>query len=169
MDGISNLIGRKTFTRTFAGKEYTFWSMRVLQDHAEKESYILSLRPSAWDMIRDLPPDVPRETRQRLEAQAIDRAGRAQIVSRLEELEFDNSLNGLAYSLWRCLRDHHAEFGMLQPDQSPVYSVGGVGYSLTPAQGVQAAKDFIEKVGDDHHAQLLAIQNGVESPPELKN
>jgi hypothetical protein len=120
-------------------------------------------------MIRDSPANASRETRQRLESQAIDRAGRAQIVSRLEELEFDNSLDGLAYSLWRCLRDHHAEFGRLQPDQEPVYTVHGVGYSLTPAQGIQAAKDFIEQVGDDHHAQLLAIQANVESPPELKN
>lgn len=169
MDGVSNLIGRKTFTRTFGGKTYTFWSMRVLQDHAEKEAFILSLRPSLWDIIRSLPADVPKETRHRLESQAVERASKAQIVSRLEELEFDNSINGLAYTLWRCLRDHHPEFGQLQPGQPAAYIFQGIGYSLTPMQGVQAAKDFIEEVGDAHHTELLNIQNNVENPPELKN
>lgn len=169
MDGISNLVGRKSVTRTFNGREYRF-SLKVLADHAEKEAYILSLKPSPFDVLATLPDSLNPDARAVIEERLTKEALRPQFVTREQEVDFDCSLHGLAWGLWRSLRDNEHDFGKLKDGEMAVFETPlGVGYSLTPEQGIQRTLDFIEEVGDERVAELHDIRDGVESPPELKN
>jgi hypothetical protein len=165
-DGLHNLVGRKQITRTLNGKQYTFRVM-VLADHAEKEAYILGLKPDPLASLAKLPANMPSHVRQSVVDAAMKSATRAQFVTRHEEQEFDESLHGLAWSLWRSLRDNHADFGK---GGAVVYTAPSeVSYSLTPAQGVQKALDLIEEVGSKHLTDLMNIRDGVEEKTDLGN
>lgn len=169
MDGISNLVGHKTVSRSFNGREYRF-SLKVLADHAEKEAHILSLKPSPFEVMARLPDSLTSPQLAAIEDKLIREATRAQFVTRIEEAEFDDSLHGLAWGLWRALRDNEYDFGKLRTGEDPVFETPlGDGYSLTPAQGIQKTLDFIESVGNDRLGELHDIRDGVEHPPELKN
>lgn len=169
LDGISNVIGRKTVTRTIDGKTYTF-SVMVLADHAEKERYILSLRPDPLAMLSRLPPNAPERVRKGLEDAIVRAASRPAFVSREDEEAFDKSLHGLAWSIWRALRDHHAEFGKMVDGQSVAYeSSSGISYCVTPAEGVQRALDLIEAAGNQHLRTFLDVRDGVTEATELGN
>ena len=186
MDGISNLVGRKTITRTLGGKRYTF-SLIVLDEYAEKEAYILSLRPNPFEIFTKInTAGLPPRLVSAMEDKAIEAAGKPAIVGRKDEQEFDGSIRGLAYTLWRSLRDNSKEFGLLGNDQDAEYtSPAGAKYSMGPDAGIEVALKLIEKVGSEEHGKLLDIQNGVEpgepsgelkdiqsdveNPPELGN
>lgn len=55
MDGIRNIAGRRTARLTVNGKAYTV-EPQVLAEYAERESYILALKPHPLDVIEHLPP-----------------------------------------------------------------------------------------------------------------
>jgi len=169
LDGISNLVGVKTVSRTFNGREYRF-ALKVLADHAEKEAHILGLKPSPFEVMETLPDTLPEQSRAQIIDRLVKESQRPQFATRFEEHEFDQSLHGLAWGLWRSLRDQEYDFGKLKKGEDPVFETpSGVGYSLTPADGVQRALDFIEEVGSDRIGELEAIRDGVEDPPELGN
>lgn len=168
-DGIQNLVGTKKITREFNGKSYSF-SVRVLDDHAEKEAYILALKPNPFTILDKLPPETSARTREIVEARAVAEAMRPAFVSRREEAEFDNSLHGLAWGLWRALRDNHEEFGLLPDGKTSAFvNPAGKAYGITPAEGVQKLLELIEDVGSSLHSHLIDIRDGMDSPPELKN
>lgn len=169
MDGISNVVGVKTAARTFNGREYRF-KLKVLANHAEKEAHILGLKPSPFEVMETLPATLPEQSMALIVDRLVKESQRPQFVTRFEEVEFDASLHGLAWGLWRAMRDQEFDFGKLKKDEDAVYETpDGTGYSMKPAQGVQRALDFIEEVGTERIGELEAIRDGVENPPELKN
>lgn len=169
MDGISNLVGVKKVSREFNGRTYSF-SLKVLADHAEKEEYLLSLKPDPFAVLAKVPADMDPQMRAAIADRITSAALKAQFASRIDESEFDASLHGLAWGIWRALRDNEEDFGRLKKGEEPVFTTPlGVGYSLTVAEGIQKTLDFIEAVGNARFAELQDIRDGVENPPELKN
>jgi hypothetical protein len=168
LEGVSNLIGRKTITRTIDGRAWTF-SVMVLADHAEKERYILSLKPDPVALMLRLPATTPASVRKSVEDAIVRAASRGQFVTQDEEAEFDKSLHGLAWSIWRALRDHHQEFGRLADGERVAYQAGSAGYSITPADGVQRALDLIEAAGNAHLKTFMDVRDGVTERTELGN
>lgn len=154
---------QKPLKRTYNGREFRF-SLKVLADHAEKEAYILSLKPSPFTLLETLPKEMDPRARAIAEDRMIKEALRPQIVSHAEEISFDQSIQGLAWGLWRSLRDFEHDFGKLHDKEEAVFTTPlGVGYSLTPAQGIQRTLDFIESVGRDQLQELHDIRDGVAS------
>lgn len=78
--------------------------------------------------------------RDELTKRAFKEAMQPQFVSIEEDNAFDNSLHGIAWKLWRALRDNHPEIN-----------------------GVQAALDLLEKAGDD---KLLDITEKLDKSEE---
>jgi hypothetical protein len=168
-DGISNLVGGRTISRKFGDRTFHF-SVVVLAEHAEKEQYILSLKPTVYELLSQIPSTAGARTRQALEDAAFRSATKPQCVTRDDESEFDQSLHGLAWGLWRALRDNHKEFGRMTSGADAVYtSPAGRPYSITPAEGVQRALDFIEQNGNERFGELVDIRDGVEQKSEMGN
>lgn len=171
MDGLSYLTTRRFITREICGRTLTF-TVAVLAEHAEKEQYILSLKPSPLETLASLPASTPISVRTRIEETAIRIATKARFATRDEEAEFDNSLHGLAWGLWRALRDNHEEFGRIGPGSksAPAYtSPAGNHYSIGPAEGVQRVLSLIEAGGNESLATLKAIRDGAEEADILPN
>lgn len=183
MDGLQNLAGDKTITREINGKRYTFDVLR-LKDHAERERYILSLKPSPLDLLNQLPdlPDPPalpqgapspdaspeelkewaervrefdraRSRYERLKSERdairrdlISQASRPSVVTMQDEMEFDRSLHGQAYSIYLAMRKHHPEIN-----------------------SKDAALQWIEEQGTHAFQQVQAVLDGVNEKDELGN
>ena len=182
MDGIRNIAGRRTAQIQIDGQTYTVEPM-VLAEYAERESYILALKPNPLDVIASLPPlppepqvPVPPDSKQgaegaaayrpklaayqrekaqyeqllaqraRLEERAWKEATKPRCVTVEEEQQFDNSLHGIAWRLYRSLRRNHPEI-----------------------DGVQAALDLIERAGNQKLGQIVATLDQAEERDILGN
>ena len=175
MDGIRNIAGRRTAQIEIDGNKYTVEPM-VLAEYAERESYILRLKPNPLEVLASLPPlppapqvPVPPDVkdgaegaaayrpklaayqaekaryeqlvsqRARLEERAWKEATRPRCVTVEEEQQFDNSLHGIAWRLYRSLRRNHPEI-----------------------DGVQAALDLIERAGNSNLAHIVETLDHAE-------
>jgi TRAP-type C4-dicarboxylate transport system substrate-binding protein len=168
-DGIAHIGPPRQVTRTIEGKEYTF-STIILADHAEKENYILSLMPGPMEALATVPSSVPKHVQEMLVAAAMKAAQRPRFVTRDEEQEFDESLHGNAWRIWRSLRDNHVEFGKPTEGRQNKYTIGKKSYTLTPAEGVQAALDFMERIGNEAlMKQVIPAVDGSEQADLLPN
>ncbi len=168
-DGLDKLIGDRVVTLTLNGREYRI-STAVLADHAEKESHIHSLRPPLRDLLRQIPVDLDARVMQGLQESVLKVASRPAFISQDEEMEFDASLHGVAWRLWRGMRDHHEEFGLITNGQPVEYRApNGRAYSMTPADGVQAMLDFMERIGNEKLTELQAAVDEAEEKDILGN
>lgn len=160
-DGLNNMAGRPTVTREFNGKTYHFRTI-VLGEHAEKETYIQSLKPNPLEVLAKIPPTVAQNVRRSIEDAALRAATVPQFVTREQESQFDESLHGLAWGLWRSLRDLNEDFGKRVSTAPPKHITPlGIEYDMTPTEGVQRCLDLIEELGNKHFADLVAIRDGV--------
>lgn len=141
MDGISNLSGDRTAHITIGGKRYTL-RPQVLAEYAERERYILSLKPNPIEVAAKSPPEV----RDQLLERAWSEATRPQIVTMDEESRFDASMHGIAWRFWRAVRRDHPEVA-----------------------GVQDALDLIETLGNDRFGILLDALSEAEEKDILGN
>lgn len=128
MDGLFNLVGRRTVDLTAHGKTYTL-TLRTLADYAIKEAAILQTAGNPYDGITKLTDDQQRV--QAIKAIA-EVASRPKIATLADEQRFDNSMRGIAYNVWRCLSVAH-------PDEFPP--------TAEINAGVQLGMDFIEWYG----------------------
>jgi len=168
-EGLSNVLARKQIYKEICGTCFCLQT-GVLSDHAEKESYILGLGESPIDVVLNLPPMTPQRVRQSIEETAIREASKPRFVTLAEETAFDNSLHGIAYWLWRALRDESPFFGAPKDGEEIKYTTtSGKRFTLTPEEGVQRALDLIESFGSGRLQELTAIRDSVEMEPELGN
>lgn len=171
MDGLSNQLGTRQITFVFddaEGKDKFTFTVIVLDGYAEKEQYILSLCPSPLQLVTTLPDNTPAHIASGFMEKALELAMRPQYITRTEEKKFDMALHGLAWSLWRGLRDNHAEFGKYVEGSKVVYTTpDGTDYTVTPEEGVTLMYKFIERAGVARFKELVAIRDGIEEPPEL--
>jgi len=169
-EGLSNVVSRKQIYKEICGTSFTLQT-GVLHDHAEKEQYILSLGSSPIEAILNLPSTVPARIRKSLEETAIQQASKPRFVTLADETDFDNSLHGIAYWLWRALRDSSPFFGAPKDGLEIRYKTpnGGKQFTLTPGEGVQRALDLIEAFGSHRLSELTTIRDEVEMEAELGN
>lgn len=165
-DGLRNLIGEKTVTLEVGDKVYTM-STAVMADHAEKEAYIHSLRPSLMSLLSQIPSTLSPRATQSMQETAFKLAGKSQFVTQDEEIEFDSSPHGIAWRLWRSLRDYHAEFGKGGDEiyQAP----NGRSYSVTPPDGVQLVLNFMEAAGNEATRAIVRAVEEAEEADILPN
>jgi hypothetical protein len=128
-DGLFNLLGRRTEELTKDGKTYRL-AFRTLADYASKEQAMLLRMGNPFAGIAEIQD---AKIRQELAKTAADIATRPLIATMADEERFDNSMRGIAWSIWRALAvNHPIEF----PPDLPV------------ERGIQLGLDFIEWFGD---------------------
>ena len=161
-DGLFNIAGRPAQVHEFAGMELSFRAI-TLAEHAEKEAYIASLRPDPLAALERVSAKAAPSVRRSIEDAVLRAVSAPLFVSRETEQEFDQSVHGVAWGLWRALRDDNGEFGQLSPGETATYtSPAGVGYSVGPRDGVQLAMDLMEAVGNAEIGRLIAARDGAE-------
>ena len=128
-DGLFNLLGRRTEELTKDGKTYRL-AFRTLADYASKEQAMLLRMGNPFAGIAEIQDP---KIRQELTKTAADIATRPLIATMQDEERFDNSMRGIAWSIWRALSVNHS-------DEFPPH--------LPAERGVQLGLDFIEWFGD---------------------
>ncbi len=128
-DGLFNLSGRRTTHLTKDNKTYTL-TIQSLADYGRKESAILSKTGNPWEGIESIKDHAVRAMAIKA---AADAASRPLIATMEDEQQFDNSIKGMAYLLWRSLSVAH-------PQEFPA--------SASNDQGIQLGCNFIEWFGD---------------------
>ena len=128
-DGLFNLLGRRTEELTKDGKTYRL-AFRTLADYASKEQAMLLRMGNPFAGIAEIQD---AKIRQELAKTAADIATRPLIATMQDEERFDNSMRGIAWSIWRALAVNH-------PQEFPP--------ELPAERGIQLGLDFIEWFGD---------------------
>lgn len=128
-DGLFNLLGRRTEELRKDGKVYRL-AFRTLADYASKEEAMLLRMGNPFAGIAQIED---RTLRAEMTKVAADIATRPLIATMTDEERFDNSMRGVAWSVWRALSVNH-------PDEFPP--------TLTAEKGIQLGMDFIEWFGD---------------------
>ncbi len=168
-DGLDKMVGERTATVKLDGRTYRL-STAVLADHAEKESHIHSLRPSLGELLGQIPAGMDSRVMTGLQESMLKVASRPAFVTQEEEQSFDESLHGVAWRLWRAMRDHHEEFGLISNGQPAAYRApNGRSYSMTPEDGIQALLDFMESIGNEKLSELQAAADASEEKDILGN
>jgi hypothetical protein len=128
-DGLFNLLGRRTETLKKDGREYRL-AFRTLADYASKEQAMLMRMGSPYAGISEIPDS---KIRAELAKTAADIACRPLIATMGDEERFDQSMRGIAWTVWRSLSVNH-------PDEFPP--------DIAVERGIQLGMDFIEWFGD---------------------
>ena len=156
-NGVAQYLSpNRAYTAKFRDKEWTF-SIGRLKHYSEKAQFIHSKFTHPRDVLAELPAELSPAVRDEVTQKLVQACAGVMYVTPLDEEEFDNTLMGRGYAIWRCLRDHHEELGKL-PDgaTSGAHRVGNTWYSLTPDQGIDAALSWYEQEVDDI-AKLVRI------------
>ena len=115
---------------TINGKTYRYRPLTV-GIYASMESFIVSKRPDplaiAAESVKRLPPNY----HDAVWKAAMHEAVTARTVTAPEMAAFENSVDGLAWKLWQCLKDNHPEI-----------------------DSIDAAKQILIDAGDAHFEQL---------------
>jgi len=151
MDGIANLGGTRQFTvedyfvnSKFETQSYTFKSI-MLDGFAEREQYILGLKPNPLLIIAALPNSLDADKRSEIARLAMEEFSKPQFVDEETETKFLDSTKGIAFRLWQSLRDNHEELGMVVDGKPAKYKINGQQYTLTPSAGINAALAFLDR------------------------
>jgi hypothetical protein len=147
-DGLFNLLGRRTEELTKDGKTYRL-AFRTLADYASKEQAMLLRMGNPFAGIAEIQD---AKIRQELAKTAADIATRPLIATMQDEERFDNSMRGIAWSIWRALAVNH-------PIEFPP--------ELPAERGIQLGLDFIEWFGDIR--QILKALHKIEEKDILGN
>ena len=147
-DGLFNLLGRRTEELTKDSRTYRL-AFRTLGDYASKEEAMLLRMGNPFAGIAQIDD---QKIRQELTKTAADIATRPLIATMQDEERFDNSMRGIAWSIWRALAVNH-------PDEFPP--------NLPAERGVQLGLDFIEWFGDIR--QILKALHKIEEKDILGN
>lgn len=167
-DGIAHIGPPRVIKLTIDGKEYSFTTI-ILAEHAEKEAYILSLRPDALQALATLPATAPKHVQSLVADAAMKAAQRPAFVTRDEEAQFDESLHGMAWRIWRSLRENHTEFGMPTEGAQIKHKVGSKTFTMSPADGVQSALTFMETIGNEQVGRVINAVGGTEQAELVGN
>jgi uncharacterized protein YifE (UPF0438 family) len=147
-DGLFNLLGRRTEELTKDGKTYRL-AFRTLGDYASKEEAMLLRMGNPFAGIAQIED---QKIRQELTKTAVDIATRPLIATMQDEERFDNSMRGIAWSIWRALSVNHS-------DEFPP--------TLPAERGIQLGLDFIEWFSDIR--KILKALHKIEEKDILGN
>lgn len=136
-----------------------------LINYVEKVSYILSRRPGVWDLLKQLPKTFQADTYQSFVREAmtvVHSTGAA--VSIQEEVDFDNSLLGFYWTLWRCMPSEQKASG---PKKKTFFESEQKAADVDPSiAGIQRAKDLWESATDDEKRQIRLALMAAEARPK---
>jgi len=151
-DGLFHFAGNKTNTLTKDGKTYTL-TVRRLADYGLKEQAMLLRMASPYQGVEAItdPQQFALAIRQ-----IADVTSRPLIATRDDEARFDDSMRGIAYTLWRSLSVQH-------PDEFPP--------GAQVEAGIQLGLNFIAWYGGYGQPldEIIDAINTAQERDELKN
>jgi hypothetical protein len=142
----SRVAGTQAHTMEIDGKTYTL-RPHLVGVVAEMEDYVRSLRGDPLAIATEACKHSPVSQHDAIWRAAIERSQQQQLVSAMDMATFENSLHGLAFKLWVCLRDSHGE-----EIKSP-----------------RDALNLLEKAGEEKLAEINAKVHQASGEGDLKN
>jgi len=118
-------------TVLIAGKEYKIRPL-TLGVYAQMEAFIVSQRPDPLVIASESIKKLPVTQHDAVWRAAMNQALSARTVTTEQATDFENSVDGLAWKLWQCLKENHPEI-----------------------DGIESAKQLLIQAGQDHF-ELLA-------------
>jgi hypothetical protein len=182
MDGIRNIAGRRTVSLQIDGKTYTLEPM-VLAEYAEREAYILGLKPNPLEVLASLPP-LPPEPQVPVPPDPEEGAeGAAAYMPKLAEYQRQKAHWEQCVAQRARLEDrawkeaNRPRCVSIEDEQHFDQSLHGIAWRLYRAlrrhhpevNGVQAALDLIERAGNSKLGQIVAAVDQAEERDILGN
>lgn len=135
-DGHARTTGRLPRKVILGDREYTMrpFTVGIL---AEMESYIISMREDPIVAAAKAAPGVSDEFRKEMWDAAMRASVSHRMVTSADQAAFENSVRGLSFKLWTCLRDDQPEF-------------------KTPDDAMKLISDLALTYGDSIVAQIAA-------------
>jgi hypothetical protein len=113
-----------------AGQEYKIRPLTI-GVYAAMEAFIVAQRPDPLEIASEAVKKLPPAQHDAIWRAAMNHAVAARTVTAEEAAAFENSVDGLAWKLWHCLKENHPEI-----------------------DGVEAAKGLLIKAGEEHFEML---------------
>lgn len=92
--------------------------------YAEMEAFIVSRRPDPLDIASAAVARLPKSQHDAIWRVAMDRAITARTVTQEDAEAFENSVDGLSWKLWQCLKDNHPEINSLDAARDLLIAAG---------------------------------------------
>lgn len=105
------------------GKRFTMRPLTVGQ-YAELESHIVSLRGDALAIASEAVKKLPESHHEAIWKAAMREAVASRTVTMKEANDYQNSLDGLAWMVWQCVKQDHPEIDSLTAARELVMSAG---------------------------------------------
>lgn len=131
-------------TVTILGKQYTLRPLTV-GVYAQMEAYIISCRPDPLAVASEAVGKLPASQHDAVWRAAMNQAVAARVVTAEAAAEFENSVNGLAWKLWQCMREDNPEINSME-----------------------AARDLLIKAGEEHFEYLARSTELASGEADLK-
>jgi len=169
LDGVMHL-GRLVVPYVLGEKTLHLSVGRTLAEYREVEQYITAMRRNPVDVIKQA-ADLPANVLGLLVAESIKVASAPTYVRGDEYQSFESSPRGMAFDVWRALRDNEEEFGMIPQGEkrNAAYVFGGKRYTLGPDEGVQKVLDLFDEYGGDAIQELARIARASSQQVALGN
>lgn len=108
---------------TISGKQYTLRPIRI-GIYAEMESYIASQRPDPLAVAAESVKSIPPSHHAAVWAAAMNQAVANRTVTTAQASEFENSVDGLAWKVWQCLKQDHPEIDSIAAARNLLIEAG---------------------------------------------
>lgn len=182
MDGIHNVAGGRSNKITIAGKEYTLTPM-TLDQYAERERYILSLKPHPLSVIESAPappppPQVPVPPDANCTPQERSAYGLALQRHASERQQYESAMQ-VRQQFMAMLRDECLKPRVVSLSEDAAFdqSLHGIGYRLWRSlrghhpeiNSVQAALLLLEKAGSSRLQEVRSKLDESEEKDILGN
>lgn len=92
--------------------------------YAELEAYIVSKRPDPLALASQAAAKAPASQHDAIWRAAMDRAMALRTVTPEEAQAFEDSMDGLAWKFWQCIRQDHPEVDSIQAAKELIISAG---------------------------------------------
>jgi hypothetical protein len=129
---------------TINGKDYTLRPL-TLGVYAEMEAYIISQRPDPLAVASAAVSRLPQSQHKAIWDAAMEKAVSDRVVSTEQAKAFEDSLDGLCWKLWQCLKQDHPEIN-----------------------SVQAARDLMLEAGEEHFEKLAYATELASGEADIK-
>ena len=129
---------------TIGDETYTLRPLTV-GIYAEMESYVVSRRPDPLAVASEAVKSLPPSQHDAVWKAAMNQAVNARIVTADESAAFENSVDGLAWKVWQCLKQDHPEI-----------------------DSVKAATELLIKAGDAHFEEIARATEIASGEADIK-
>lgn len=108
---------------TIGGKEYTLRPLAI-GVYAEMESYIISQKPDPLEIASEAVAKLPSSRHEAIWKAAMSQAVNARTVTSEEMAAFEDTVNGLAWKIWQCVRQDHPEINSVKAARALLMQAG---------------------------------------------